>query len=80
MNKKVEKETAVEDRGECYEIMIYMNVRGSICYETRTLCEIITALSITHSCQHGLKKMREVLLISLAFTRHLPHKHLEEPE
>ena len=28
MNKKVEKETAVEDR-ECYEIMIYMNVRES---------------------------------------------------
>ena len=56
MNKNIEKETAVEDGGECYEIMIYMNVRGSICYETRTLCEIITALSITHSCQHGLKK------------------------
>ena len=33
-----------------------------------------------HSCQHRPKKMRDVLLISLAFTWHLPHQHIEEPE
>ena len=33
-----------------------------------------------HSCQQELKKMRDVLLTSLAFTLHLPHQHLEEPE
>ena len=37
-------------------------------------------ITTDHSCQHGLKKMRDVLLISLAFTLHLPHQHLEEPE
>ena len=37
-------------------------------------------MSLLHSCQHGLKKMRDVLLISMAFTLHLPHQHLDEPE
>ena len=35
---------------------------------------------VIHSCQHGLNKMRDVLLISLSFPWNLPHQHLEEPE
>ena len=45
-----------------------------------TLKEVLMSLYSWHSCQHGLKKMRDVFLISLAFTRHLPHQHLDELE
>ena len=41
---------------------------------------VTTKMCPLHSCQHGPEKMRDVLPISLAFTWHLPHQHLEEPE
>ena len=33
-------------------------------------------LNSCHSCQQGLKTMRDVLLISMAYTWYLPHQHI----
>ena len=44
------------------------HILGAIRLRVRVRVGVIVRVSMVHSCQHGPKKTRDVLLISLAFT------------